>query len=120
MHATPSTSSRTSSSCSSAIAVTMPRLSESGIDQRERHVDHRLEICNGDPLVGRVDVDHPVREIEALQPALVEDVGVRRAAAQDEANLAAGPSERVRRNAHDLVVSLEAITAVGLARLDVR
>src|SRR5438094_7376758 len=86
-HATPSTSSRTSPSCRSSTAVTTPRLSESGIDQRQRYVDHRLEVRDGDPLVGRMDVHHPVREVQALQAALVEDVRVGGAAAQSVTRL---------------------------------
>ena len=53
------------------IAVTVPRLRLSGIsggvDQGERHVDHRVQIVNGDVLLGGVDLCHPVREIEAGQ-----------------------------------------------------
>src|SRR5438093_13363354 len=117
---TPSTSSRTSPSCCSTTAVTFPRLSESGIDQRERHVDHRLEIRDGDPLVGRLNVHHPVREIEALQPPLVEDCRIGGAAAKAVANLLSGATQRVRRDADDLVVTPEAVAAVRLARFDVR
>src|SRR6266496_5151894 len=118
MHGTPSTSSRTSPSCRSAIAVTLPRLSESGIDQRQRDVDHRVEVCDRDPLVRRVDVLHPVREIEALKPSLVEDVRVRRAPAQTEPNILARACERVGGKTNDLVVALEPVTAVRLARFD--
>src|SRR3954469_1252216 len=109
---TPSPWSRTSSGCGSTMAVTVPRLSESGIDQRQRHVDHRLEIVHRDPLVGAVDVDHSVSEIEALEAALVEDVRVRGAAAQDEAGLVLGPRESIGCDAHDVVAPLEAIAAV--------
>ena len=38
-----------------------------GIDQRQRHVDHRVQIVDGDVLLGGVDLRHPVREIEAGQ-----------------------------------------------------
>ncbi len=48
----------------------MPRLSESGIAERERHLDHRLEVGDGDVLVGGVDLRHPVREVEAAAAAL--------------------------------------------------
>src|SRR5215212_7531997 len=112
MQAMPSTSSRTSSASGSTMAVTVPRLSESGIDQRQRHVDHRLEIVDGDSLVGRVDVDHAVPEIEALEAALVEHVRVRRAAAQDEVSLVLGPRESIGRHTHDVVAPLEPIPAV--------
>src|SRR4051812_36608901 len=64
-HGTPSTSQ-----CSgSKTLVTRPRLSESGIEQRERHVDHRVEVGDGDVLGRCVDVGHPVREVDALEPA---------------------------------------------------
>src|SRR5581483_9668010 len=96
-HTTPSTSSRTSPSCRSRIAVTRPRLSDSGIDQRQRHVDHALEVVDRDPLVRRVDVDHAVREVDALEAALVEDVRVGRAAREAVTRLVAAPLERVRR-----------------------
>src|SRR5215211_4402425 len=112
MQAMPSTSSRTSSASGSTTAVTVPRLSESGIDQRQRHVDHRLEIVDGDALVGSVDVDHAVPEIEALKAALVEDVCVRSAAAQAEVRLVLAPRESIGRDAHDVVAPLEAIAAV--------
>src|SRR5262245_307275 len=108
-HGTPSTSSFTSSSCSSTIAVTRPRLSESGIDQRERDVHHRLEVGDGDPLVGRVDVDHPVREVEAMHAARVEGVRVGRTAAERVARLEPAARQRLGREAHDLVVALEAV-----------
>ena len=36
-------------------------------DQRERHLDHRLEVGDGDVLVRRVDLGHPVREVHALR-----------------------------------------------------
>ena len=42
----------------------------SGIDERERDVDHRVEVGDRDVLVGGVDLRHPVREVEARQPAL--------------------------------------------------
>src|SRR5207244_10188025 len=112
MHAVPSTSSRTRPSCRSSTAVTVPRLSESGIDQRQRHVDHRLEVRDGDSLVGRVNVRHPVREVQALQPAFIEHVRVRGAAAQSVARLVPAARESGGGELHDLVVALEAITAI--------
>src|SRR6266498_3858313 len=66
------------------------------LHERERDVDHPLEVRDRDPLVGRVDVRHPVREVQTLQASLVEDV-------------CGGET-------HRLVVSLEAI-ASG-ARID--
>ena len=50
------------------------------VDQRQRDVDHPLEVGDGDPLGRRVDVDHPVREVDAREAALVEHVGVSGAA----------------------------------------
>ena len=46
------------------------------LDDRERHLDHGVEIGDRDPLVRRMDVGHPVREIHAGKAALVEDVRV--------------------------------------------
>src|SRR4029453_13172879 len=63
MQGSPSTSRRTSPSCRSRIAVTRPRLSPSGIDQRKRDVDHRVDVGDRDVLVGGVDVRHPVRGV---------------------------------------------------------
>src|SRR5690242_9188382 len=64
-HATPSTSRRTSASTRSRTAETRPRLRLSGIgrgvDERKRHLDHLVQVGDGDPLVGGVDVRHPVR-----------------------------------------------------------
>ena len=37
----------------------------SHVDERERHLDHALEVGDGDVLVGRVDLHHPVREVDA-------------------------------------------------------
>ena len=37
------------------------------VDQREGHVDHALEVVDRDVLVRRVDVRHPVREVDAGQ-----------------------------------------------------
>ena len=53
-----------------------PTLGDGGVHERERDVDHRLEIGDRDVLVGRVDLGHPVREVDALEAALVEDVRV--------------------------------------------
>src|SRR6266487_568936 len=119
-HASPSTSQRTRPSCSSAIAVTVPRRRLSAIardlHERERDVNHPLEVGDRDPLVGRVDVRHPVREVEALQAALIEDIRIGAAAAEPVGRLKARPLQRGRGETHRLVVSLEAI-ASG-ARID--
>src|SRR5947199_9905657 len=68
-HAAPSTSSRINASWRSLIAETRPRRRLSGIarglDERQRHLDHRVQVGDGDPLVGRMDVGHPVRDVYA-------------------------------------------------------
>src|SRR2546423_13334216 len=82
---TPSTSMRANPSARDTIAVTRPRLSVSiprDVDERERDLDHSLQVLDRDPFVRRVDVLHPVREVQAGEPALVEDVRVGRAAAE--------------------------------------
>src|SRR5918994_7272056 len=112
MQGTPSTSRRTSPSTRSTIAVTIPRLSVSGIDDRERDLDHRLEVVHGDVLVGRVDLRHPVGEVEALQAALVEDVRVGRAAGRLETDVVTGALERTQRELDDGIVSPEAVARV--------
>ena len=66
------------------------------IDEGERDVDHRVEIGRGDALVGRVDVGHPVREVDAGEAAGVEDVRVRAAARERVARPEAGLAQRRR------------------------
>src|SRR5918992_1867441 len=104
MQGEPSTSRRARPSCRSSTAVTVPRRRLSGMArafrQRQGDLDHLLEVVDGDLLVGGVDVRHPVREIQALQAALVEDVGVGPASAQDVARLVAGALECLRREAY--------------------
>ena len=68
-------------------------------------------------LVGRVDLGHPVREVEAGQPARVEDVRVRAAAGQGRHELVAAALERRPRELHDRVAVLEPVALVGLAHL---
>src|SRR5205823_10880712 len=46
------------------------------LDERDGDVDHRLEVGDRDPLVGGVDVGHPVGEVHAAETALVERVRV--------------------------------------------
>src|SRR5437868_13283466 len=46
------------------------------LDERERDLDHAVEIGDRDVLVRRVDVGHAVREVYAAQAALVERVRV--------------------------------------------
>ncbi len=93
----------------SATLETRPRLSESGIDQRQGHVDHRLEVGDRDPLVGRVDVGHAVREVDDLEPAVVEDVRVGRAARELVVHLVAAPFECVGREHDRAVAAAEAV-----------
>src|SRR6476661_5868304 len=117
---TPSTSIRERPSTRSTTAVTRPRLSvsiASGRDEREGHFDHPLEICDGDAFVGRVDVLHAVRQIEAREASLVEDVRIRRAAAQPVRRLVAALLERGMRDPDDGVLRLEAIALVALRHL---
>src|SRR5215212_1248329 len=115
-HGEPSTSSRTRSPSRSVTAVTRPRLSESGIEQRERHVDHRLEIGDCDVLVRRVDLGHPVREVHALEAALVEDVRVGRATRERVRDVEAGATQPVGGERDGAVVAREAVPAVALPR----
>src|SRR6266545_2948310 len=120
MHGTPSTSIRASPSARETTAVMCPRLSvsiASDVDQRERDLDHALEIVDRDAFVGRVDVLHPVRKVEAGKAALVEDVRIGGSAAQPVAWRVAGPLERRMRDSHDRVVLFEAIAAVALRDL---
>src|SRR5919109_2792407 len=119
----PSTSSRARPSARATTAVTRPRLSvsiTSDVDEGERHLHHALEILDGDPFVGCVDVEHAVGEVEAGEAALVEDVRVGGAAAQPVAGRVAAALERDVRDANDRIVGLEAVAAVALRhpRLD--
>src|SRR5260221_7972784 len=57
-----------------ATPILMPReklatSGSGGVDQGQRHLDHPLQVGDGDPLVRRVDVDHPVREVHPLETA---------------------------------------------------
>src|SRR6185503_12433700 len=112
-HGAPSTSSRTRLSCCSRIAETWPRRRLSGIpggvDERERHLDHLVQVGDRDPLVGRVDVGHSVREVDALQAPLVEDVGVRAPAREDVGGLAADTLERLGGELDGEVVAAEPV-----------
>src|SRR5919109_4405004 len=85
MHGTPSTSIRASPSCRSSTAVTAPRRRLSGtrlLEQGQGDVDHALQVGDGDVLLRCVDLGHAVREVEAGEPADVEDVRVGAAAGQ--------------------------------------
>src|SRR2546425_5535669 len=111
---------RASPSSRETTAVTSPRLSVSiarDVHQRERHLDHPLEVLDRDALVGRVDVLHAVRQVEAGEPALVEDVRVRRAAAQSVGGRVTAALERPVSDADDWISSLEAIALVALRHL---
>ena len=59
-----------------------------------------------------MDVGHPVREVDALEAAGVEDVRVGRAARETEPCLESGPAERLHREPHATVVAPEAVSAV--------
>ena len=99
---------------------TSPRLRETAylpasfFDERRRQVDHRLEIGDGDALVRAVEVVDAVRDVEAAQAALVEDVRVSRAARQAVADLVAAARQRGRREFDDRLVLREAVAAVLL------
>src|SRR5262245_30475133 len=122
-HDSPSTSIRVSPSSSSTIAVTVPRRRLSGIrlaghvHEGERDVHHPLEVRDRDPFVGRVDVDHPVGEIDAGEPTLVEDVRIRAAPAQRERRLEPGALEARAGDPDRLVIALEPVSAVALMHL---
>src|SRR5437667_2762076 len=101
-------------------AVTRPRLSVSisgDIDERERDLDHALEVVDGDAFVRRVDVLHAVREIQAGETALVEYVGIGGAAAEAVTRREAGSLERRMGDPDDGVVTLESVTAIALRHL---
>src|SRR4051794_25629259 len=120
MHGAPSTSSRARPSARETTAVTRPRLSVSiagDVEERERDLDHPLEVVDRDALVRRMDVLHAVREIEARQAALVEDVRVGRAAAEAVARYVPGTFECGVGEANDLVVALEPVALVALGHL---
>src|SRR5207245_1316567 len=59
----PSTSRRTRPSNRSPTAVTRPRrrlrVTTRRVHERQRHLDHPVQVVDGDLLVGRVDVRHP-------------------------------------------------------------
>src|SRR5947207_348067 len=111
---------RASPSTRATTAVTRPRLSVSilrDVDQRERDLDHALEVVDGDAFVRRVDVLHPVREIETGEPALVEDVGVGGTTTEAVTGREARTLERSVGDPDDLVVALEAVPAIALRNL---
>src|SRR5437588_1128271 len=84
------------------------------VHERQRHLDHVLEVRAGDRLVRRVDARHPVREVHAGKAMLVEDVRVRGAAAQRVARREPAPLERGRGKPDGQVVAPEPVAAVAL------
>src|SRR5438552_15057308 len=98
-------------------AVIRPRLSVSisgDIDEREGDLDHALEVADGDPFVRGVDVLHPVREVQAGETALVEDVGIGGAAAEAVTRRETGSFERRMGDPDDGVVTFESVAAIAL------
>src|SRR5262245_57051510 len=116
---TPSTSQRTSSGSRSTTAVTRPRLSDSAIEQRERDVHHRLDIGDGDVLIGRVDVRHRVRKRHTGDAALVEDIRVGAPSREGIRRREAAAFERLRRERDGRVVLPEAVASVRAVDLRV-
>ena len=90
---------------------------ERDVDERQRDVDHPLEIVDRDPLVRRVDVLHAVGEVETPQPALVEHVRVGGAPAQPVARREPAALEGCVGDPHDVVVPFEAVALVALVHL---
>ena len=86
------------------------------VDEGERHLDHSLEVVHRDVLVGRVDVGHPVREVDAGRPACVEDVRVGRTTGEPEVGPVPNTRERVGGDPDRQVVVSEPVAAV--LRLD--
>src|SRR4029453_12644197 len=120
MQGMPSTSRRVSPAARPMTALTRPSLSVSiarHVEERERHLDHALQVVNGDAFVGRVDVLHAVREVETRKPALVEDVCVGGSAAEPVVRRVPGTLERGVGDAHNGVVALEPIALVALRNL---
>src|ERR687897_2536028 len=84
------------------------------IDERERHVDHALEVGDRDVLVRRVDLHHPVREVHTFLAALVEDVRIRTAAREPELRLNPCAPEGRARERYREVTTVEPVAAVAL------
>ena len=108
----PSTSQRMISSSRWVTAVTVPQRSVSAISApvaastiASVTSTMRVEIGDGDPLVGRVDVSHPVRKVDAGRPALVEDVRVGAAAGERGRGLVAGPPQALGCEANGRLVA---------------
>src|SRR5581483_1026558 len=95
---------------SSVTAIRLPLQAtseESGctgdVDERERDLDHAVEIGDRDVLVRRVDVRHAVRKVDTAQAALVERVRVGGASRQGVAHRVPGALERFRSETYDVV-----------------
>src|SRR5207244_12363684 len=85
----------------------------------EGDVDHALETRDRDPLVGRVDVGHPVGEVQTAETALVEYVRIGGAAGEAVARLVIGALERGGGEPDHVVTAAEAVAAIALARTSV-
>src|ERR671934_138051 len=124
MEGRPSTSSRTSPSSRSVMAVTLPRRRLSAmareLDELEGDAEHALQVGDCDALVGRVHLQHSVGEVDAAQAARVEDVCVRAAAGVDRARRQTRVLDRLPREPEGGFVGAEAVAWIGLAdrRLD--
>src|SRR5918911_63612 len=78
--------------------TTLPRRGVA--DDAERDVEHRLERVHGHRLVRLVGATRAVGDVQALEPARLERVGVAPAARGDEARLDPGLLERARGDRH--------------------
>src|ERR671919_2761098 len=117
MHGRPSTSRRTRPSFRSPMPVTVPRRRLStpgGLDELEGHPQHGVQVGDGDLLLGRVDVLHAVREVDARQTTGVEDVRVGTPAHFDGLRREARAFQSLEGKAYRRVVATEAITAISL------
>src|SRR5919106_3090915 len=117
MHARPSTSRRTRPSFRSPMPVTVPRRRLStpgGLDELEGHPQHGVEVGDGDLLLGRVDVLHAVREVDARQATGVEDVRVGAPAHFDGLRREARAFEGLEGKAYRRALGAWAISAISL------
>src|SRR5918992_6141783 len=97
--------------------VTVPRrrLSTPGdLDELERDAQHRVQVGYGDFLFGRMHVRHAVCEVDAGQPARVEDIRVRPTPDLHRSRSEPGPLERGDGESEGGIVGAEAVTAVSL------
>src|SRR5258708_1327537 len=84
-----------------------------GGEERECDLDHRLDVRDGDVLVRRVDLGHPVRQVDALEAALVEDVRVGGAAREGVVRLDPAGGECLGGEAHCEIVTSEPVAGVA-------